>query len=52
VIALILGVVFLSERPGIGSIIGLVLILGGSRVSTVRSKTAGRATVELDEALV
>jgi drug/metabolite transporter (DMT)-like permease len=52
VIALILGVVFLSERPGIGSIIGMVLILGGSRVSTVRSKSPQPTTVELDEALV
>ncbi len=52
VIALILGVVFLSERPGIGSIIGLVLILAGSRASTVRSKPPHPTTVALDEALV
>jgi len=52
VIALILGVVFLSERPGIGSIIGLILILAGSRASTLRSKSADPTTVELDEALV
>jgi drug/metabolite transporter (DMT)-like permease len=52
VIALILGVVFLSERPGIGSIIGLVLILAGSWASTVRAKPADATTVELDEALV
>lgn len=52
VIALILGVVFLSERPGIGSIIGLVLILAGSRASTVRSKPPHPTTIALDEALV
>jgi drug/metabolite transporter (DMT)-like permease len=52
VIALILGVAFLSERPGIGSIIGLILILAGSRASTLRSKSADPTTVELDEALV
>jgi drug/metabolite transporter (DMT)-like permease len=52
VIALILGVVFLSERPGIGSIIGLILILAGSRASTLRSKSADPTTVEFDEALV
>jgi len=59
VIALILGVVFLSERPGIGSIVGLVLILAGSRASTVGSKPADPKpdpnsdpnAVQLDEAL-
>jgi drug/metabolite transporter (DMT)-like permease len=34
VIALLLGVIFLSESPGAGSIAGLVLILAGSWLST------------------
>ena len=52
VIALILGVVFLSERPGIGSLVGLALILVGSRVSTVHSKPAEPASAQLEEAMV
>lgn len=52
VVALLLGVIFLSEHPGIGSIGGLALILAGSWVSTARSKPAGPTTVQLDEALV
>ena len=52
VIALILGVVFLSERPDLGSIVGLGLILAGSWASTVRSRPAEPTSVTLDEALV
>jgi drug/metabolite transporter (DMT)-like permease len=52
VIALVLGVVFLSERPGIGSLVGLVLILAGSRASTARSKPGPPTTVAFDEALI
>ena len=52
VIALILGVVFLSDRPGIGALVGLALILVGSRVSTVRSKPASPASPQLEEAMV
>lgn len=40
VIALILGVVFLGESPGIGSIAGLALILAGSWSATVRRRPA------------
>ena len=36
VVALILGVVFLGESPGLGSIVGLILILSGSWFATVR----------------
>lgn len=34
VVALALGIVFLDERPGVGSLVGLVLILVGSWLST------------------
>lgn len=40
VVALALGVIFLSEQPGIAAIAGLVLILGGSRLAT----SSGEAT--------
>ncbi len=43
VVALLLGVVFLGESPGVGSIAGLALILGGSWVATARSD--GRSEV-------
>jgi drug/metabolite transporter (DMT)-like permease len=36
IVALVLGVIFLSEKPGIGSIAGLALILAGSWFSTTR----------------
>jgi drug/metabolite transporter (DMT)-like permease len=39
VIALILGTVFLSETPGVSSLIGLVLILLGSWASATQSKS-------------
>jgi drug/metabolite transporter (DMT)-like permease len=38
VVALILGVVFLGESPGIGSLAGLALILGGSWLATTHRK--------------
>jgi drug/metabolite transporter (DMT)-like permease len=34
IVALVLGVIFLSETPGLGAIAGLVLILAGSRLAT------------------
>jgi drug/metabolite transporter (DMT)-like permease len=52
VIALILGIIFLSERPGIGSIAGLVLILTGSWTSTVRANTAGPTEAQVKGAVV
>jgi drug/metabolite transporter (DMT)-like permease len=52
VIAVILGVIFLSERPGIGSIAGLALILAGSWTSTVRSKTKAPTDPLIEEAIV
>jgi drug/metabolite transporter (DMT)-like permease len=52
VIALILGVVFLSERPGVGSIAGLVLILVGSRVATGGAKPAAPTVSGSDPARI
>jgi drug/metabolite transporter (DMT)-like permease len=45
VIALALGIVFLGESPGAGSLVGLVLILVGSWIST-------RSSTQIDEARV
>jgi drug/metabolite transporter (DMT)-like permease len=45
VIALGLGIVFLGESPGAGSLIGLVLILAGSWISTRASTQSARAPV-------
>lgn len=44
VVALVLGIIFLGESPGIGSIAGLVLILAGSWFSTVRSGSAAEVS--------
>lgn len=38
VVAVALGIVFLDERPGVGALLGLVLILLGSWLSTRRSQ--------------
>ena len=47
VVALILGVIFLSERPGVGSLGGLILILGGSWLATARGR-GQRREVEVE----
>ncbi|MGH2842582.1 MAG: DMT family transporter [Solirubrobacteraceae bacterium] len=36
VVALILGIAFLGEHPGLGAFIGLALILAGSKIATAR----------------
>jgi len=46
VVALALGIVFLDERPGLGALLGLALILVGSWLST-RSDTAAAEEPEL-----
>jgi len=38
VVAVALGMLILGERPGLGSVAGLVLILAGSGLATARSK--------------
>jgi drug/metabolite transporter (DMT)-like permease len=50
VVALILGVIFLSETPGVGALGGLVLILLGSWVSAAQPRAAAAAVG--DETLV
>jgi drug/metabolite transporter (DMT)-like permease len=45
VVALILGVIFLGESPGIGSIAGLALILAGSWAATSRAPAAREVLV-------
>jgi drug/metabolite transporter (DMT)-like permease len=50
VIALGLGVVFLGESPGTGSLVGLVLILIGSSISTRGSSQSTRASTQSDQA--
>ncbi len=40
VVALLLGVIFLSERPGVAAIAGLFLILAGSRLATSSGESA------------
>jgi drug/metabolite transporter (DMT)-like permease len=49
VVALILGVIFLSETPGVGALGGLVLILLGSWVSAAQPRAAAAVG---DETLV
>jgi drug/metabolite transporter (DMT)-like permease len=46
VIALLLGVIFLGESPGPGSIVGLLLILAGSWLSTGEGMPPGRTRGE------
>jgi drug/metabolite transporter (DMT)-like permease len=50
VIALGLGIVFLGESPGAGSLAGLVLILIGSSISTRGSSQSPRASTQSDQA--
>jgi drug/metabolite transporter (DMT)-like permease len=50
VIALGLGIVFLSESPGAGSLIGLVLILVGSWISTRASSQSTRSSTQTAQA--
>ncbi|HEX4729829.1 MAG TPA: DMT family transporter [Solirubrobacterales bacterium] len=50
VIALGLGIVFLGESPGAGSLVGLVLILIGSSISTRGSSQSTRASTQSDQA--
>ncbi|MGC9220368.1 MAG: DMT family transporter [Solirubrobacteraceae bacterium] len=49
VIALVLGVIFLDESPGLGSVAGLALILAGSWAATQR-RTAPQAPSPLGDA--
>jgi len=49
VIAVGLGIVFLSESPGAGSLVGLALILAGSWLSTGgRASPAGARDVQIN----
>ncbi|HEY0276631.1 MAG TPA: DMT family transporter [Solirubrobacterales bacterium] len=50
VIALGLGIVFLGESPGAGSLIGLVLILVGSWISTRGSSQSTRSSTQTGQA--
>jgi drug/metabolite transporter (DMT)-like permease len=50
VIALGLGIVFLGESPGAGSVVGLVLILIGSWISTRGSSQATRGSTQTGQA--
>ena len=52
VVALILGVIFLGESPGIGAVAGLALILAGSWAATSRSPAVAEtlAAPEMEEA--
>jgi drug/metabolite transporter (DMT)-like permease len=45
VVALALGVTLLSERPGAGSVVGLLLILAGSWLATGGSPSAASASL-------
>jgi drug/metabolite transporter (DMT)-like permease len=50
VIALALGIVFLGESPGAGSLIGLILILVGSWISTRGSDQSRRTSTQTGQA--
>jgi drug/metabolite transporter (DMT)-like permease len=50
VIALALGIVFLGESPGAGSLVGLVLILAGSWISTRGSSQSMRGSTQTGQA--
>jgi drug/metabolite transporter (DMT)-like permease len=50
VIALALGIVFLGESPGAGSLVGLVLILVGSWISTRGSSQSRRGSTQTGQA--
>jgi drug/metabolite transporter (DMT)-like permease len=50
VIALGLGIAFLGESPGAGSLIGLVLILIGSWISTRGSSQSTRSSTQTGQA--
>jgi drug/metabolite transporter (DMT)-like permease len=52
VIALGLGIVFLSESPGPGSLVGLVLILIGSWISTRGSSQSRRGSTQTGQARI
>jgi drug/metabolite transporter (DMT)-like permease len=52
VIALALGIVFLGESPGPGSLIGLVLILIGSWISTRASSQSARGSTQTSRARI
>jgi drug/metabolite transporter (DMT)-like permease len=52
VIALALGIVFLGESPGPGSLIGLVLILIGSWISTRASSQCARGPTQTSRARI
>jgi len=52
VIALALGIVFLGESPGPGSLIGLVLILIGSWISTRDSSQSERGSTQTGQARI
>ena len=49
VVALALGIVFLDERPGLGALLGLVLILAGSWLSTRRDPADAPADDPTDD---
>jgi drug/metabolite transporter (DMT)-like permease len=48
VVAVVLGVIFLGEEPGVGSIFGLVAIIVGSFVATRSSRRAEETTIAVD----
>jgi drug/metabolite transporter (DMT)-like permease len=50
IVALVLGVIFLSEKPGVAAVAGLALILVGSRLATSSSKASLPALDDVEQA--